>query len=289
MIVSSAAERLRGKHAQKCEPAALASKQVTRWQRVLILVTALLGTAGVAQAETQVQMSVDKEPGLCKHFRQALEADHVALKTRDQLCQYSFEQRHSNQGYFEKLDWQPMSGDPVALTLKIFDANVLPPNIQSPASVAKLRARLTAYARAQDAHHALIVEMAPYTRTQLTLPATFTPVTGYILRSRGTYCGPGHDETYSKRSELIAFFIDKGLTHSMPISGSLIDNTDEPIKIDEKYYVVNIFDAPMWSDWYPPGITGSYSLTLSELSNSDDNQQLYTSALCSYNYFRKIK
>ena len=252
--------------------------------KMAVLWWSLLCSGGVAHAATKVRMDVDTEPGLCEHFRKALVADQVASMTRDQLCQYSFDQRHGDQGYFERLEWQPVAGDPVALTMKIFDANVLPPNIQAPAGVAKRRLEVAAYAKLQNEHHALMVEVAPYTMTQLTLPATFKQVDGYVLRSRGTYCGTGHDENTNKRSELIAFFSDKKLSKSTAITGSLIDNVDEPIRINEKYYVVNIFDASMWSDWYPPGITGSYSLSLSELQNSDDNHQLYTSNACAYTY-----
>jgi len=249
----------------------------------------LLCSAGVAQAATKIRMDVDKQPGICEHFRKALVADQVATMTREQLCSYSFDQRHGDQGYFQKLDWQPVAGDPVALTMKIFEANVPPRNIEAPANVAKDRARMVVYAKLQDEHHALVVEVAPYTMTQLTLPATFTQVDGYVLRSRGTYCGTGHDENANKRSELIAYFSDKTLSKSMPISGSLGDNVDEPIKIDGKYYVINTADGGMWGNWNPPGMTGSYSISLSEFQNSYDNTQLYTSNVCAFTYLKESK
>lgn len=260
-----------------------------KWLKTAPFIFSLAAAGGVAQAATKMQINVDKEPGLCEHFRRDLEADHVASMTRNQLCEYSFEEKHGAHGYFEKLGWQPMPGDPVALTMKIFEANVPPHNVEVPANVAKDRAHMLAYADAQNEHHALVVEMAPYTRTQLTLPATFTHVHGYILRSRGSYCGSGSNEVTNKRSELIAFFADKELTRSMPISGSLVNNVDEPTIINGKYYVLNLDDGGMWGSWFPPGIKGSYSLTLSVLQNSFDNSQLFSSSVCSYTYLKESK
>ncbi|TNY26701.1 hypothetical protein BV497_07375 [Fulvimonas soli] len=249
----------------------------------------MLGTMGVAQAATKATNVVDREPGLCEHFRKALVADRVASMTRHQLCQYSFEQKHGGQGYFEKLDWQPVPGDPVALTLKIYDANVLPPNIQAPDKVAKKRTLVAKYAEAQRKHHALVVEMAPYTWTQLTWGATFTQVRGYVLRSRGTYCGTGRDETTNKRNVLIAFFEDKELTKSLPYWGSLIDNVDEPMRIHGKYYVVSIMDAAMWSDLNLPGVGDSYILNIDEPLQSNDDSQLGPTGVCQFTYLREAK
>ncbi len=215
--------------------------------------------------------------------------DTISSMTRSQLCHYSFEQRHGNQGYFEKLDWQPVSGDPVALTMKIFEANVPPYNLEAPTNIAKDRAQMLTYAKAQNAHHTLIVEMAPYIRKQLTLPATFTQVQGYILRSRGSYCGPGSDEITNKRSSQIAFFSDRKLTHPMPISGSLNDNVDEPVVIKDKYYFISIGEGGMWGSWHPPGINGIYSFTVGVLQNSFDNVQLFSQSVCSYTYVKESK
>lgn len=259
-----------------------------RW-RASVLATTLIVTMGVAQAATEVQVNVEKEPGLCEHFRKALEVDRVASMTRGQLCRYSFEQKQDDHGHFEKLDWQPVPGDPVALTMKIFEANVLPHNVEAPANVAKDRALTMTYAKAQNTHHALMIEVAPYTRTQLTLPATFTQVQGYILRSRGTFCGSRQDEIANKRSELIAFFADKELTKPMPVTGSPVGNVEEPIRIKGKYYVVSIMDGGMWGNWNPLGLAGTYSIGLGEFQNSFDNSQLYLADTCSYTYLKGAK
>jgi len=271
-------------------PAERHSRQLRVWRcRLIVLLGALLSTLGVAQAATKVTNVVNKDPELCEHFRKALVADRVVSMTRNQLCQYSFEQKHGDQGYFEKLDWQPVPGDPVALTLKIYDANVLPTNLQAPDKVAKKHALLAKYAEAQNEHHAMMVEMAPYVRTQLTLPATYTQVRGYVLRSRGTYCGAGRDEIANKRSVLIAFFADKELTRSLPISGSLIDNVDEPIIINGKYYVASALDAGMWGDWNPPGVGGVYILSIDQFQNSYGDDRLYRSNVCQFTYTKEAK
>jgi len=214
-------------------------------------------------------------------------ADRAASMTRGQMCRYSFDQQHGDGGYFERLKWQPVPGDPIAMTMKIFEANVPLHNVEAPENVAKDRARTLLYAKQQNEHKALVIEIAPYTMTQLTLPSTFTQVAGYVLRSRGTYCGPGKEEVANKRSELIAYFSDKALSKSLPISGSLTGNVDEPIRIRGKYYVTRIDDASLWSNWTPPGRGLSYSMDLGAFQSSYDHSELYMSAVCSFTYERE--
>jgi hypothetical protein len=244
----------------------------------------LLCGASLAHAATKVRIDANKDPDLCERFRKALLADHVMSMTREQMCRYSFDQRNDDDHYFQKLEWRPVAGDPVAMTMKIFEANVPPHDVETPANVAKDRARTLRYAKQQNEHGALVVEVAPYTMTQLTLPATFTQVAGYVLRSRGTYCGPGKEEVANKRSELIAYFSDKALSKPLPISGSLIGNVDEPIRIGTKYYVASIGDASLWSNWNPPGRGPIYSMYLSEFESSYDHSQLFMPSVCSFTY-----
>lgn len=73
---------------------------------------------GAAHAATEVQINVNANHVLCACFLKALRSDHVTEMSREQLCQYDFMRRHAG-SYFQNLGWQPVAGDPVALTMKI--------------------------------------------------------------------------------------------------------------------------------------------------------------------------
>jgi hypothetical protein len=254
-------------------------------QGIRVALWSLLCTTGLAHAVTKVQVDANAEPGICEHFRVALDADRVAAMSGDQLCQYSFEQKHGGQGYFERLDWQPVPGDPVALTMKIFDANVLPPNLQPVGGDRKRRADALDYAKLQEQHHALFVEVAPFSVTALILPATFEEVSGYMLRSRGSYCGAG-DSISDKRNGLVAFYSDKNFTKSFRLSDNIYGDVVEPIEIKGEFYLVSNWFSAMWSKPFPQGEKGSYSLSLNNLHFSFDQKQIFTNTVCGLTYIK---
>lgn len=257
------------------------------------LATALLSmlcSLGVAHAATEVQMAVDNDSAMCEHFRKALVADHVATMTRDQLCQYNFAQKHASKGngYFQRLNWQPVPGDPVALTMKIFDANHPPsaePGVK--ASDRARRADVLSYAELQSRNQALSVETAPFSATKATVRGQLVHVNGYVLSSRGTYCGKYDDDGLKRRRLSIAFYTDKMLNHSLPNKVYLDDEVVEPIEIRGKYYQVTIWDDAMWSTQHLPGISGMFLISLDQLLINSDGSEAVPADICGFTYIKR--
>jgi len=250
----------------------------------------MLCSLGVAHAATEVQMAVDNDSVMCEHFRKALVADHVATMTRDQLCQYNFAQRHAGKGngYFQSLNWQPVPGDPVALTMKISNANY--PTSLSPLNKAgdsARRAAVLSYAKIQDRHHALTIETVPFSATQATVEGKIVRIDGYLLSSRGTYCGKDDQRGLNIRRQLLAFYTDKKLSHNLPNATYGGDEADEPLEIDGKDYVVSIDDIWMWRTWPPSGISGMFSISLDRLIVNSDGKEVQDVEICQFTYVKR--
>lgn len=220
---------------------AIRTRFATTHKTILVLLS-LLGTVGVAQA-ARVQVNVDLRPRLCARFLADLRSDHILQMTPEQVCRYDFLQRHRGKHY-QSLDWSPMSGDPVALTMKIYDANMQPgTNPQGLANLAHERAMIMAYAQEEQQHHALSVEVAPVTIAQESNAinpqqnAKLIPIHGYVLLSRGSYC-----KTKNNTKDLItrnlsgrvfiAFYADKSLLQPIPNLGRNGFTKTYPMKVD---------------------------------------------------------
>jgi hypothetical protein len=243
-------------------------------------------TFSVAHAATEVQVNANAEPKICKQFRLALDSDAVSAMSGNQLCQYSFERKHGTQGYFQRLDWKAVPGDPVALTMKIFDANALPSSLQPPGGDAKRRADALAYAKFQLQQHALFIEIAPFSVTQLTPPATFKEISGYVLRSRGMSCGDSDGNVHG-RNELIAFYSDKNLTNPFRIADNIYGDTVEPVKIAGKYYLVDNWYEAAWGGQV--NRKGVYFLSINKLHFSFDQKQVFKNTICGFTYTMEDK
>lgn len=210
--------------------------------KTILVLLSLLGTLGVAKA-ARAQVDVDLRPQLCARFLADLRSDHILQMTPGQVCRYDFLQRHHGKHY-QPLDWSPMSGDPIALTMKIYDANMQPgTNPQGVANLAHERAMIMAYAQEQQQHHALSVEAAP-----VTIPQEFdavhpkknsklTPIHGYVLLSRGSYCGMADNAKDLITRNLIgrvfiAFYADKSLQQPILDLGRNGFTKTYPMKVD---------------------------------------------------------
>ena len=251
----------------------------------------LILTTCAAQA-TSVQVNADKNPGVCTRFLAALRKDHIPSMTPQQLCSYDFVRRHAG-NYYRSLDWKPVLGDPVALTMNIFDANL--PIGKFTEGTARSRAIFLAYARNQNRHHALTVDIAPLRLSPL---IHSTLIHGYVLRSRGSYCGAadgdgGTTSDYAAGRVLVAFFADKALRKPIPDFGRNQATKSFPVKIKDWAVVVGIDTSTL-----DPRVLGpagpSYSADIESIQTSrgilpDRPRQLLVNpdSICDYTVFVK--
>lgn len=200
-----------------------------------------------------------------------------------QLCQYNFVQRHADRSYFQELAWQRVPGDPVALTMKIFDDNEPPLALLPAGGDKKYRADVLAYAKLQAQHGALSVEMAPIVLTALIMPATYKQVNAYVLRSAGDYCSVGEG---IKRNEILAFYSDKSLIKSFTIVRNFYGDVLQPVKINGKYYLVDNWYGSAWAEAHiqPGGAINSFGINSLQLST--DQKQLYQFSVCGFTYLK---
>lgn len=229
-------------------PALISAKngaQRVRWlSSIHFLLAICFGTATAHAASTMQKWQYD-DPSVCERFKNALIKDRVVdLESPHDLCAYQFVDRRG-EGYFKALDWKSVNGDPVTLTMKIFDANYVSTQNHSPLR----RKRWKSYSQFQAAKKSLFVEVAPFVLTELVMPATFTRVNGYILMSRGEYCLNAKDDSTTNGRSLIAFYTDKSLTHSIPIfTGRLLTTSNVPLKAGDKYL---IYSFGYFDHWLP--------------------------------------
>lgn len=249
----------------------------------------LMLTTGVALA-VSVQVDVNKNPAVCKRFLDALRKDKITSMTPRQLCNYDFVQRHAG-SYYRTLDWKPVPGDPVALTMKIYDAN-LPPGKFTKGTV-RSRAVFLTYVQDQNRHHALTVDVAPFRLPPL---IHSTLIHGYVLRSRGSYCG-GVDggnsaSDYAAGQVLVAFFADKALQKPIPDLGRNQATKSFPMMIKDWAVVVGIdtitLDPHVWGPAGP-----NYSADIESIQTfrglpSNPHQLLVNpDSICAYTVFAK--
>lgn len=258
--------------------------------RLAVALLSMLCSFGIAQASTEVQVDVDNDADMCSHFHKALLADHVANMTRRQLCQYDFPQKHAggSNGYFQQLSWQPVAGDPVALTVKISNANY--PTSLAPTNKvndSKRRAEVQSYAKIQNRHHALTIETAPFSATQATAQGKIIRINGYFLSSRGSYCGEADRSGLNKRRQLLAFYTDKNLNRNLPNATFGPRQADEPLEIDGKDYEVYINDEGMWVTFPPSGISGMFSISLGRLIANSDGTEVMDDDVCAFTYIKR--
>ena len=211
------------------------SPRVRRLSSIPFLLAMCFGMA-TAHAASVMQKWVYDDPSVCERFKKALVKDRVVdLESPHDLCAYRFVDRR-DEGYFKALDWRSVDGDPVAQTMKIFDANFVNALPHTPLQ----RKEWESYAKFQAAKRSLFVEIAPFVLTELVMPATFKKVNGYILRSRGEYCLNANDDSTTNGRSLIAFYTDEGLTHSIPIfTGQVLTTSYVPLMAGDKYLVYN--------------------------------------------------
>jgi hypothetical protein len=241
---------------------------------------------GVTQADS-VQVNVDRVPSFCARLLSQVRQDRIPSMTTEQLCRYDFMQRHAG-GDYPSLDWQPVTGDPVALTMKIYDANmmeVMP--LRGPA--VKEREAILAYAQEQDRHHALLVDEAPFT---LHLLGKTAGIQGFVLRSRGSYCevAKGHERVEVKGLSSVAFFEDREMEHPLPDLGRTGVGKSYPAK----YMVVGI-DTQLLR-YHGLDVSGkgpSYSVDVENVGLADDSQghkgswRLSVEPVCDYTIYVK--
>ena len=205
----------------------------------LVVAFSLVCTIGVAQA-VSVQVDVNKNPAICSKFLETLRKDKITSMAPRQLCNYDFVRRHAG-SYYRDLDWKPVPGDPVALTMKIYDANL--PVGKFTKGTARSRAIFLAYAEDQNRHHALTVDVAPFRLPPL---IRSTLIHGYVLRSRGSYCGAadgyrgGTTSNYATGRVLVAFFSDKTLRKPIPDFGRNGFTKSFPVKIKDWDVVIGL-------------------------------------------------
>lgn len=124
--------------------------------------------------------------------------------------------------------------------------------VANPAGTARERANILTYAALQNRHHALTVEVAPFTMTQLSFAPPFNrPTQGYVLRSSGSYCGKVDEQENSAGRMLVAFYLDKDLQHSLMRGPTNNYGTSEPLIARGKFYVMGIDTRPLLGGWYP--------------------------------------
>lgn len=252
--------------------------RMRRIPRLMLAALSLLLSMAAAQAAS-VQENVNADPVICKRFLSALESDHLPAMTRKQLCSYDFMHRHSG-AYFVELDWQRVHGDPVALTIDIFNANVL--RSATPSSLKRQRDTAFAYAKLQNSQDALAIDMAAFGPTPIDPQPGASPQI-YVLRSSASYCGDASSSRNEAERVRVAFFKDAGLQHAI---ASLIDaEVSEPVQINGHFYVIDTDTGSLHGTWYPPGYGPSYSADLLSLLISRDGRTLYSDPVCDFTIY----
>jgi hypothetical protein len=258
--------------------------------RILVAALSLICTMELAQAAS-VQVNVNKNPAICSKFLETLRKDKITSMAPRQLCNYDFVRRNAG-SYYRSLDWKRVPGDPVALAMKIYDANL--PVGKFTKGTARSRAIFLAYAQDQNRHHALTVDVAPFRLPPL---IHSTLIHGYVLRSLGSYCGKAANgdvtpASYAAGRVLVAFFADKALQKPIPDFGRNQATKSFPVKIKDWAVVVGIDTSTLDPHVLGPAGPG-YSADIEAIRTfrglpSEPHQLLVNpDSICAYTVFVK--
>jgi hypothetical protein len=259
------------------------SNNVQRRQCLLMVTLFSLSTAAYSGAV--IDTKVYSDPATCEHLRKQLINDRVDDMSRDDLCRYDFDVLHPS----SSLPWRPASGDPVDLTVKIFDANTIP--ILNNPGRERVRKAVMDYAIYQKAHKALRVDVAPFTLMDTSI-YPFKKINGYVLRSRGTYCGNENDPSVERRGkDFLAFYTDKDFIKKIPLPTSGGDTliSLDPIVFEKHYYILTKDLGGLWGTLITSDIRPVYSIGIAEpTSYKVEGSSLQMSALevCTVDFTR---